>query len=163
MTKSSFAKPAKNPLEVLTLAGITLTEDEKLVEAVVIHPAIYWKGVAVAIIGALIAIGISVNLGGFLIVVGLIMLIIAHLTRHFLILAATTKRIFVRSGILYADMIELRYSQVESIELGITPIGQVFKYAAVILTGTGQKRIMVPFVANAIPFRSKVNEILVNK
>ncbi len=163
MTKASFAKPAENTLEVLKLAGVTLTEDEKLVEAVIIHPAIYWKGVAVFIIGLLVAVGIAVSLGGFLMMVGAIMLIIAHLTRHFLVLAATNKRIFVRSGILYADMNELRFAQVESIELGITPIGQVWKYAAVILTGTGQKRIMIPFVANAIPFRSKVNEILVNK
>jgi hypothetical protein len=60
-------------------------------------------------------------------------------------------------------MIELRYSQVESIEVGMTPIGQIFNYGNVIVTGTGQRRIIVPFVANAVSLRKKINDVLVNK
>lgn len=148
---------------VLNLAGITLTDDERLVQAVHIHGAIYWKGVAVIILGLLMLPFFVQNLGILLLFVGAIMLVLEHLTRRYLILAATDKRIFVRSGFLYADMIELRYSQVESIELGIDLIGQMVGYGSVIITGTGQRRIIVPFVANAVDFRRRVNDVLVNK
>ncbi|PZO88252.1 MAG: hypothetical protein DI626_02160 [Micavibrio aeruginosavorus] len=149
--------------DVMKLAGISLTEDEHMVDTSVIHAAIYWKGVAVVILGMLLLPSFAATLGVFLIVVGALMLLLAHLTRTYLILAATNKRIFIRSGILYADMIELRYTQVESIELGITPIGQIFGYGSVIVTGTGQRRVIVPFITDAIGFRKKLNDILVDK
>ena len=149
--------------DVMKLAGISLTEDEHMVDTSVIHAAIYWKGVAVVILGMLLLPSFAATLGVFLMVVGALMLLLAHLTRTYLVLAATNKRIFIRSGILYADMIELRYTQVESIELGITPIGLIFGYGSVIVTGTGQRRVIVPFITDAIGFRKKLNDILVDK
>lgn len=158
--KRAIGSDAGNMLE---LAGVTLAEGERLVTTATIHEAIYWKGVVVAVFGILLIPSFAMQLGFFFIFVGLVMIGLAHLTRSYLVLAATDKRIFIRSGILYADMIELRYAQIESIELGITPIGQMFGYGSVIVTGTGQRRIIVPFVSGAIAFRQKINDILVNK
>lgn len=149
---------------VLALAGVQLQPDESMVASSIIHPAIYWKGVAVAIFGFLLLFsGTFFNLGVLFLIVGGVMLTLAYMTRRFLLLAATDKRVLVRSGIVYADMIELRYAQIESVELGITPIGQIFGYGNVIVTGTGQRRIIVPFVTDALNFRSKVNDVMVNK
>lgn len=149
---------------VLALAGVQLQDDEAMIAVSVIHPAIYWKGVAVVILGFLLLFsGTFFNLGVLFMIVGLVMLILAYMTRQYLLLAATDKRVLVRSGIVYADMIELRYTQVESVELGITPIGQIFGYGNIIVTGTGQRRIIVPFVSDALGFRGKVNDVLVNK
>lgn len=162
--KQALSQPNVDPTEALMIrAGVKLTEDEKVVASGRIHGAVYWKGVAVFIFGLFLLPTIATNLGFLFMFVGAVMLGLAHLTRFFLILAATNKRVFVRSGILYADMIELRYSQVESVEIGITPIGQIFGYGTVIITGTGQRRMMIPFITEAVTFRSKVNDILVDK
>lgn len=161
MKQALSGTPAHDHL--LKLAGITLTEDEKMVSSVTIHDAIYWKGVAVFIIGMFMLPGFTTTLGLFLIFVAMVMIGLAYLTQHYLVLAATNKRVFVRSGIFYADMIEMRYAQVESIELGISPIGQIFGYGSVIVTGTGQRRVIIPYVKRAIEFRVAVNDILVNK
>ena len=161
--KKALSGPVTNQADILRLAGITLGDDEALIAFAHIHAAIYWKAVAVLIFAILILLTFAVELSLFFGLVGVIMFVMAHLTRRFLILAATDKRIFVRSGWFYADMVELRYTQVESIELGIMPIGQIFGYGSVIITGTGQRRIIVPFVADAVQFRSKVNDILVNR
>lgn len=162
--KRALSGPVRTQEDLLRLAGITLGDDETLVSFAHIHAAIYWKSVAVLIFAILVAVGIpALGLGLFFLVVGLIMFSMAHLARRYLILAATDKRIFIRSGWFYADMIELRYAQVESIEVGIMPTGQIFSYGSVILTGTGQRRVIVPFVADAVQFRAKVNEILINK
>lgn len=148
----------------MALAGISLTDDESLLAVARIHDGVYWKGVAVCIIGILLFISpLLSTLGYFILLVGAIMIGLAYLTQKFLIVAATNKRIFMRSGVVYADMIELRYAQIESIELGITPIGQIFGYGSVIVTGTGQRRVIVPFVADAIVFRKAVNDVLVNR
>lgn len=161
--KSALAGQADKD-KMLRLAGVNLTDDERLIAAARIHDGIYWKPVAVCLTGILMLLNsILMKLGFFVIFVGLVMIGLAYLTQNLLKLAATNKRLFIRSGILYADMVELRYTQVESVELGITPIGQIFGYGSVIVTGTGQRRVIVPFVADAIGFRSKVNDILVNK
>ena len=161
--KKALSGPIRTQEELLRLAGISLAEGEVLIAFAHIHAAIYWKAVAVLMFAILIGLAFAPMLGLFFALVGGIMFLMAHLTRRFLILAATDKRMFVRSGWFYADMIELRYAQVESIELGIMPTGQMFGYGSVIVTGTGQRRIIVPFVADAVQFRSKVNDILINK
>lgn len=147
----------------LALAGVTLQEGERIVAKSVVHGAIFWKAVAVIIIGMLLLPTFAMTLGIFLMFVGCIMLGLSCLTRRYLLVLATDKRIIVRSGVVYADMIELRYTQVESVELGITPIGQIFGYGSLIVTGTGQRRIIVPYVANALEFRQRVNDILISK
>ena len=161
--RNALSGPVTNQADILRLAGITLGDDEALISFAHIHAAIYWKSVAVLMFAIFVMLAFAIELGLFFALVGGIMLVMAHLTRRYLILAATDKRIFVRSGWFYADMIELRYTQVESVELGIMPIGQIFGYGSVIVTGTGNRRIIVPYVTDAVQFRSKVNEILVNK
>jgi hypothetical protein len=161
--RNALSGPVTNQADLLRLAGISLGDDEALISFAHIHAAIYWKSVAVLMFAILVMLAFAIELGLFFALVGGIMLVMAHLTRRYLILAATDKRIFVRSGWFYADMIELRYTQVESVELGIMPIGQIFGYGSVIVTGTGNRRIIVPYVTDAVQFRSKVNEILVNK
>ena len=105
--KQAFSRP-KNEAEAMKLAGITLTEDESFIATCVIHGAIFWKAVVVIVLGMLMLPTFAFSLGVFLMFVGGIMLGLAWLTRHFLILAATNKRVFIRSGVVYADMIELR-------------------------------------------------------
>lgn len=161
--KKALSGPAENQTDILRLAGISLGEDESLLSFARIHDAIYWKSVAILLFAILVGLSFAVSLGLFFGFVGGVMLAMAHLARRFLILAATDKRLFVRSGWFYADMIELRYNQIESIEIGSMPTGQIFGYGNVVVTGTGQRRIIVPYVANAVQFRSKVNEILANK
>jgi hypothetical protein len=161
--RKALSGPATEQAEVLRLAGITLGDDEALIDYARIHGAIYWKSVGVLMFAIFMALAFAPTLGLFFALVGGIMLVMAHLTRRYLILAATEKRLFVRSGWFYADMIELRYNQIESIEVGIMPTGQAFGYGSVIVTGTGQRRIIVPYVANAVQFRSKVNDVLANK
>lgn len=149
--------------KALSLAGVVLQDDEHMVAQSVVHGAIYWKAVAVIVLGMLLLPTFATTLGIFLMFVGGVMLGLAHLTRRYLLVLATDKRIIVRSGIFYADMIELRLAQIESVELGITPLGQIFGFGSLIVTGTGQRRVIVPYVANALEFRGRVNDILINK
>lgn len=139
-----------------------LLPDEKLIRIVTISPGIYWKGCAVLMIAFWLFLKWP-PLGILLLIVSSLMLIIARLTKHFLLLAATDKRIIIRSGIINLDVVQLRYSKIESVELAWTLIGQILGYASVVITGTGQRVTIIPFVAEAPQFREEISRILMEK
>lgn len=139
-----------------------LLPDEKLVRVVTISAGIYWKGLAVLVFAVLLFLKWP-PLGILFLIVSGLMLLIAYLTKHFLLLAATDKRILMRSGIINLDIIQLRYSKIESVELAWTLIGQFLGYASVVITGTGQRVTIIPFVADAVAFREEMSAILLAK
>lgn len=137
-----------------------LMPGEKILRIAHISPGIYWKGVIMFIFSIIVMLGISINLGAFFMFVSILMLSIAYLTRYFLLLAATDKRIIIRHGIINLDTIQFRYTKLESVELSRTIIGQILGYASVIITGTGSRVTIVPFIADASKFRAELNKIL---
>lgn len=144
------------------LTGVRLRDDEEILFTGIIHPAIAWKSIAVLVLAALFLF-VAVNMTIFLALVGIVMLIVATVTRRYLMLAATTHRILIRGGIIYTDVIEMHYRQMESVEVGATLIGQLFGYVNVIVTGAGNRRVMVPFVANGVEFKRVVNDRLIER
>lgn len=144
------------------MTGVRLQDDEEIMFIGVIHPAIMWKGIAVLFL-AVIFLFVAVNLALFFAFVGVVMLVMASLTQRYLLLAATNYRILMRGGIVYADVIEMHYPQLESVEIGATLIGQIFGYVNVIVTGAGNRRIMVPFIANGVTFKQIVNDRLIQQ
>jgi len=139
-----------------------LQDNEEVIVASKIHWAIFWKAAGVFLIG-LWFLTFAFNLGVFLIFVSSVMGAIAYLTKRFLMLVLTNKRVIVRAGIVYAEVIQLRFSQIESVELAYTLIGQFLGYADVVLSGTGQRIMIVPFVANATEFRKTLDQMLLDR
>lgn len=133
--------------------------DEKLLQVAQISPGIYWKGVVMFVFGAIVMTQ-ALALGGFFMFVSVLMLSVSYLTKYFLLLAATDKRIIIRAGIINLDTIQFRYTKLESVELSRTIIGQILGYASVVITGTGSRITVVPFIANASQFREALNKIL---
>ena len=123
-----------------------------------LHKALYWKAVAVLIFAFLMLFYIlpfAILFG----IVGAIMLCVGILTQHYLLLAVTSKRILARQGLLQMDVIDIRLSKVESIDLERMLPGHIFGYANVVVMGTGQRLIRVPYIANAEAFRRFYNEM----
>lgn len=153
------------PIERTTATGeealqSILMPDEKLLRVAQISPGIYWKGVVLFILSVIVMIFIGFNLGAFLMFVSILMLSISYLTRYFLLLAATDKRVIIRHGILNLDTIQFRYTKLESVELSRTIIGQILGYASVVITGTGSRITVIPFIGDASKFREELNKIL---
>lgn len=137
-----------------------LMPGEKVLRIAHISPGIYWKGIVLFIFSFILMLTPAMPLGGFLMFVSVLMLSISYLTRYFLLLAATDKRIIIRAGIINLDTIQFRYSKLESVELSRTIIGQILGYASVVITGTGSRVTVVPFIADASRFRAELNKIL---
>ena len=88
------------------------------------------------------------------------MLCVAMLTQHYLILAVTNKRVLARYGLLQMDVVDIRLSKIESIDLERMLLGHILGYATVVVMGTGQRVIRVPFIGNADVFRRYYNEMV---
>lgn len=148
---------SKRPAGRAAFEGI-LVEGENVAVIAQIHPAIYWKGVAVVFFGFLVAL-IAPLLGAFFGFVGLMMLALAILTKHFLLLVLTNKRVLTRYGVLQVDVVDMHFRSIESVETERMLPGQIFGYANIVIMGTGQRYIRIPFVANALEFRRAYDEI----
>lgn len=135
-----------------------LVSGEEVLLRARLHGAIYWKSVAVLLFALVISLYIK-PFGILFGIVGTIMLCVTVLTQHYLLLAVTNKRVLSRYGLLQMDVVDIRLSRIESIELERMLPGHIFGYASVVVTGTGQRMVRVPYIANAEKFRRFYNEM----
>ncbi|MCB1680639.1 MAG: PH domain-containing protein [Rhodospirillales bacterium] len=140
-----------------------LVTGEEVVLRAKLHNAIYWKSAAVVLLGILFCIFIARPLGYLLLTTGAIMVVLAMITKHYLLLAITNKRVLARYGLLQMDVVDIRFSKIESIDLERMLPGHLFGYATVVVMGTGQRFIRIPYIANAEAFRRYHNEITLSR
>ena len=135
-----------------------LVRGEKLL-AEAIHPAIYWKSAVVGLFGLLFHIFVAPQLA-LLLFYGTAALMAGHATlmRKILVLALTDKRVLARYGLLQIDVVDIRFDKVESLELEQMLLGYLFGYANVVVMGTGNRYIVIPFVKNGRVIRKRFNE-----
>lgn len=136
-----------------------LVEGEEIIKTARIHAGIYWKAVAVLILGLLVGVVIAKELGILLTAVAGFMAVYASIKKKILMLVLTNKRILVRYGILQVDVVDVHFDKIESIELERMPPGYIMGYANVVVMGTGQRYIVIPYVANGVEIRKAYNEM----
>jgi len=136
-----------------------LVNGETVIEEGVISGGIYWKAIAVLIFAFLVAIFIALQLGVLLAVVAVLMIIHAVLTKEILMFVLTDRRIFTRSGILQVDVVDIRFSKIESIELERMLPGYLLGYANLVVSGTGNRLIVIPYIANGVQIRRSYNRL----
>ena len=136
-----------------------LVKGETIIEEARISQFIYWQSAAILILAILIALTLAIELGALLAVVALIKFAYATLKREILMCTLTDRRIFVRYGILQVDIVDIHFDKIESIELERMPTGYLMGYATLIIAGTGNRFIAIPYVDNAIAFRRAYNRL----
>ena len=144
------------------MAGI-LTEGENVVAEGIIHWGIYWKGAVLMVVGLTMVLTPAANLGFFLVAVAGLVLGMAWLARYYLALILTNRRVMVRYGVVNVDFVEMRFSQIESVETMRSLVARLLGFASVVVSGTGQRVVIVPYIANAGAFRQALNEILLKR
>lgn len=144
----------------------TLAEGESVVHAAQISNGIYWKGIAVVFLALLcFSSTMFFNLGWFFSFVALVILGFEAATKHYLMLVLTNKRVFVRYGIIQLDTVQVRVNRIESVEVERPLMGRLlglagFGYGRVVISGTGSRVMVVPFVENALAFRQALDAVM---
>lgn len=139
--------------------GTQLHEGETLKRVAKIHWGIFWKGGAVFLL-SLILMATVFNLGAFFLLVASVVISFEYLTKHYLLLALTNKRLIVRHGILNLETVQMHFNRIESVEVFRPPVGRILGYATVLVTGTGSRVTAVPFVADADAFRTDLDHMI---
>ena len=135
-----------------------LVEGEQVVMRAAISPFIYWQSVSVFILSMVVGL-MAAPLGMLLASVAVLMFIYNTLKKEILLFVLTNKRIFVRYGILQVDVVDMRFSKIESIELERMPTGYLMGYANLVVMGTGQRYITIPYVSNGPEIRQAYNRL----
>ena len=125
----------------------------------VIHPGIYWRAVAVLCLAVFLLFK-AFNLGLFLLLVSMIMFMFAQATKYYLLLLLTDRRVIVRFGILNLETIQFHYNKIESVEVVWPPMGRIFGYGSVFITGTGSRVVSVPYIGNAREIRTAIDNLI---
>lgn len=139
-----------------------LLQDEVIIETARISDGIFWKPVAVFILALVVAILMAVELGVFLAVVAVLMAVYGVILKEILMLVVTNKRILARYGILQIDIVDIHFDKVESVELARMLPGYLLGYSNVTVMGTGNRFIVIPYVANGVEVRRAFNEQTLN-
>jgi hypothetical protein len=150
--KEKAKRPRGNAVQERLVTG------EEAIASAVIHNGIYWKAAAVAIIGVLLGIFVW-ELGLLLLFVAALMGLYAHALKNIYLLVITNKRILVRYGLLQVEVVDIHFDKVESIELERMPTGYIMGYSNVVIMGTGNRYIVIPYVANGPELRRAYNEL----
>ena len=136
-----------------------LVKGEEVVEQAVISPFIFWQSAVVFALAVLVGAFVVFELGVLLAVSALVMFVYAALRKKIMMLVLTNKRILFRYGILQVDVVDLRFSKVESVELERMPTGYVMGYANVVMMGTGNRYVVIPYVENGPEIRQAYNRL----
>jgi hypothetical protein len=78
-------------------------------------------------------------------------------------LVVTNKRVLARYGLLQVDVVDIHFDKIESMELERMLPGYIMGYSNIVVMGTGNRFIVIPYVANGIQLRRAYNERVLNK
>ncbi len=151
----SFSRESRFKVDVDSL----LVDGEKILERGVISNAIYWKSIVVLIIGFIVLFFVH-QLGILLGIVSVFMFAYATIAKEILMFVLTDRRIFVRYGILQVDVVDMRFDKIESVELERMLPGFILGYANLVVMGTGQRYIVLPYIQNGVQIRRRFNDIV---
>lgn len=140
-----------------------LVDGESVLKNARIHWGIYWKAGVIFFIGFLIGVLLAWELGILLMAVGGLAAFYAAAKKAILLLCLTNKRVLARYGILQVDVVDIHFDKIESLELERMLPGYLMGYSNVVIMGTGNRMIVIPYVANGPEVRRAYNETVLSE
>ena len=136
-----------------------LVDNEDIVAVSQIHNAIYVLPALLLALSLLTAVFIAPQIAFIFAVVTAISAINSFIRQKILLIVITNKRIFTRSGLLQIECVDIRHDKVESVETERMLLGYLLGYANLIIMGTGNRYISIPYIANAEELRKHYNQL----
>lgn len=140
-----------------------LVKGEEILDVSRIHPGIYLPPALTAVIALCLGLFVAPQLMYVLGTAAALMGLYAMARRSILLIVVTNKRLIARTGLIKIDFIDMRLQTIESIESERMLIGYLMGYANVVVMGTGNRYITIPYVANAEALRNRFNQILLTE
>jgi len=156
MSDDEFGRE-KKPAAKKNSIRARLVEGEKILMRSRVHWAIYLKPLICLFIAVLFFF-VASRLGALFCFFALIYLLYNHLKASIFMFVVTNKRVFARYGLLMIDVVDVHFDKIESIELERMLPGFLLGYANLVVMGTGNRYISIPYVENGFEIRQVYNE-----
>ena len=137
-----------------------LMRDETIVYKANIHWFIFVPGVVFFIIGIFLLSGESSPFGVIAILIAIISLVRAFITRTTTELAITSKRVIAKIGLIRRSTIELNHNKIESFNVDQSVFGRIFGFGTLIVNGTGGGKTPISNIDDPLEFRRNAMETI---
>lgn len=97
---------------------------------------------------------------GFLLLLGVLLLIWPFIARWSTELVITDKRLIAKYGVVSTHSIEIRFDKIETVRVTQGLVGKLLKYGDIVVTGTGSTFDPIRNIANPMAFRAALNQAM---
>ena len=132
-----------------------LLPDETIVYKAKLHWVVFWKSIALIILGVIFLL-IQPIIAAIVIPIGVLALLsplVDYATSEF---GVTNKRVIIKVGFLRRRTLELLLRHVEAISVDQTVSGRMLNFGSVTLTGTGGVREAFDNISKPLEFRRRI-------
>jgi uncharacterized membrane protein YdbT with pleckstrin-like domain len=138
-----------------------LEPGERIVHRAHLHWIIYWRPVALLLIGLLVLLlaekgPVTFTIVVVLIFIGALTFVTAAIARWTTEIAVTDQRVILKQGLIRRDTIEMNLPQVESVDVRQSIFGRLINYGTVIVRGTGGSPNPLAYVSAPLALRRAV-------
>ena len=137
-----------------------LIDNEKVIHRGKLHFMSFFPGVIIIIFGVLFG---GTEFGGFILILGVLAFIASLINYIKSEYGVTNKRVIMKTGALRKKVVDLQYSQLESVQYNQGILGGIFGYGLIVITGTGGTKFKFPNIKNANDFKNKAQNELSKK
>jgi len=92
--------------------------------------------------------------------VAFIWLIMTWVTYYFSSLVLKQNQVILRTGLLVRKTVDIPLSKIESIDIRQSIIGAIFRYGALVITGTGGTRHVINYLCKPLTCRREIEQLL---
>ncbi len=100
------------------------------------------------------------QLGLFLEAFALIWILMTWVTYYFSSVTIKKKQVILRTGILVRQTVDIPLNKIESIDIRQTIMGSIFKYGAVVITGTGGTKQIINYLDKPLTCRRYIEQLM---
>lgn len=139
-----------------------LVKGEHILAASRIHWGIVWKPIALFFIGLIFGVVFAWELAAVIIAFSLLFIMTNLAKARIFLAVVTNKRMMARYGLLMIDMVDIHFDKIESIELERMLPGYLLGYSNLVVMGTGNRLVVIPYVANGQDIRKAYNDVVLS-
>jgi len=121
----------------------------------------FWPAVSLF---AVLAVYIYIQELGFLTIYlaafVLVWMLMTWVTCYFSSVTIKNKQVILRTGIIVRQTVDIPLSKIETIDIRQSIIGSLFRYGALVITGTGGTRHLINYLHNPLACRRHIEQLM---
>ena len=133
-----------------------LIRGEKVIYKAHLHPIIFFWPVIFALIGVVIFISSSSNVGWIALLLGVVSVIGAAINYATSEFGITTRRIIAKFGFIKRYSIEVNLVKVEGVRVSQGILGRIIDYGTIVIDGIGGSREPIPNIYDPMELRKQI-------